>query len=316
MANHKWEADPEAGDRWIDRRLATLTLDRDWNPDAGGALARLRERRHARGIAVRRWIWTSVAASVTTVVLMLIPASRACAEQPGKCVQRILHTQTAANTDRSSATAESASPVGVPLREPAAPQPAEVAPLSNATAPAASTSGFREFGSVAAPACLEVYIDFDCAHCGAFVRDVVPRLSEEYVATGKVKLLYRDFPLPNHPYAQLAARYADAAGALGYYGAAMEQLFKTRQVWEESGDVDSQIAQALPGAVMKRLRARVKSDPGLDAALLADAAAGRADHLDRTPFVVVVSGEKREAIVEAPLSFDVVREKLDALLKQ
>ena len=161
---------------------------------------------------------------------------------------------------------------------------------------------------------MDIYIDFDCGHCGAFVRDVVPPLRAQYVDTGKVKLVFHSYPLPTHPYAMLAARYADAAGALGYYGAAMEQLFATRQTWDENGDVDSQVAQVIPVEAMQRLRVRVRNAGEADPALSADVAAGQADHLDRTPFVVVAAGGKRQAITETPLSFEAIAEKLDSLL--
>jgi protein-disulfide isomerase len=313
MANHKWENSLRAEDRWVEGRLASLESDRGWVPDAGVALALLRERRHARRIAARRWIWTTIAASATMAVLMTIPASRACAQQPGACVQRIFHT--------SAGTAVTSPPlVAVPSVGPAVPESSarpggihspQIAPVGPETPPA----DFREIGSVSAPVCVDIYIDFDCGHCGAFVRDVVPRLRAKYVDTGRVKLVLHNYPLPSHPYARLAARYADAAGELGYYGAAVEQLFATRQTWDESGDIDSQIAQVIPADAMEQLRVRLRNGGEADPALSADVAAGQADHLDRTPFVVVAAGGKRQAITETPLSFEAIARELDLKLK-
>ncbi len=176
-------------------------------------------------------------------------------------------------------------------------------------APLPLIGNFKEVGSASAPVSVEVYIDYQCVHCESFVRDVTPLLVEQYVGTGKVRLLYRDFPLPTHRYAKLAAYYADAAGELGYYDTAMKQLFATRQAWSVSGDIDTQIAQVLPVGIMEKLRDRMKNDADPDAALAADLAAGQEDRLDRVPFVVIVSGGKRQAITETPLSFDVLKEQ-------
>ena len=37
MANHKWESNLPAEDRWVEGRLASLESDREWAPDAGAA---------------------------------------------------------------------------------------------------------------------------------------------------------------------------------------------------------------------------------------------------------------------------------------
>jgi protein-disulfide isomerase len=188
--------------------------------------------------------------------------------------------------------------------------PRTAAVVNKVTAPPVQTN-FKEQGSPSAPVTIEIYVDFECMHCEDFVQDVVPRLAEQYVQTGKAKLLYRDYPLPSHPHARLAARYADAAGELGLYREAMTQLFATRKDWSESGDIDSAIAEVLPAEVMEKVRERVKIDARIDDGLAADLAAGVADHLKFTPFVVVVSGGERHAMIQAPVTFEVLSRYLD-----
>lgn len=175
---------------------------------------------------------------------------------------------------------------------------------------------FKSEGSEDAPVTVEVYLDYDCVHCADFVREVLPPLMEEYVRTGKIRLLFRDFPMPNHRFANLAARYADAAGALGYYDAAMKQLFRTREAWSETGDIDMEVAQVLPPDVMTRLRDSLKTDTKLAEGIGADRAAGQGDRLDRTPFAVIVYEGKRQAIADAPLSFEVLKSRIDGLPRQ
>ena len=55
------------------------------------------------------------------------------------------------------------------------------------------------------------FSDFECPFCGRFYTQTLPQLKEEYFDTGKVKLVYRDFPLSFHPQAQPAAEAAECA---------------------------------------------------------------------------------------------------------
>ncbi|MET0772010.1 MAG: thioredoxin domain-containing protein [Candidatus Limnocylindrales bacterium] len=50
----------------------------------------------------------------------------------------------------------------------------------------------RAVGAPDAPITIEVWEDFQCPACGMFARSTEPRLLEEYVGTGKVRLVYRD----------------------------------------------------------------------------------------------------------------------------
>jgi protein-disulfide isomerase len=193
------------------------------------------------------------------------------------------------------------------------PSPTIVAAVAK---PKMATANFKEYGSGSAPVCLEIYIDFDCVHCANFVRDVAPGLMADYVEAGKVRLRYRDFPLPTHRFAKLAARYADAAGQLGYYDAVMTHIFETRTAWDENGDVDTEVAQVLPSDVMEKVRDRLKSDPKVDDIIAADQSAGLADHLDRTPFGVIVYEGQRRAITDAPLTLESLKKRIDEVLEK
>ncbi|MDE1970505.1 MAG: DsbA family protein [Patescibacteria group bacterium] len=52
------------------------------------------------------------------------------------------------------------------------------------------------------------FSDFECPFCRVFWRDTFPALKKEYIDTGKVKFVYRNFPLSIHP---MAVPYAEAA---------------------------------------------------------------------------------------------------------
>lgn len=56
---------------------------------------------------------------------------------------------------------------------------------------------YREmiFGDPNAPVTIVEYASLTCSHCAAFHNMVLPQLTEEYIDTGKVRLVFRDFPL-------------------------------------------------------------------------------------------------------------------------
>jgi protein-disulfide isomerase len=69
--------------------------------------------------------------------------------------------------------------------------------------------------------------DYQCPSCRAFWREVEPRLRKEYVDTGKVKLVFADFPLVQiHPEAMLAAMAVDCAGDQDKYWQYHDKLFR------------------------------------------------------------------------------------------
>ncbi len=73
-------------------------------------------------------------------------------------------------------------------------------------------------GNQAAPVTLIEFSDYQCPFCGAFYKNTEITLKKDYVDTGKVKLVYRDFPLTQiHPGAQKGAEAARCAGDQGKY---------------------------------------------------------------------------------------------------
>jgi protein-disulfide isomerase len=69
--------------------------------------------------------------------------------------------------------------------------------------------------------------DYQCPSCRLFWRDVEPRLKKEYIDTGKVKLVFRDFPIvENHPEAIVAAVAAQCAADQGKYWQYHDKLFR------------------------------------------------------------------------------------------
>jgi len=61
------------------------------------------------------------------------------------------------------------------------------------------------------------FSDFQCPFCGKFYSQTLPLIEENYIKTGKVKLVYRDFPLSFHQNAQKAAEAAECADEQGKF---------------------------------------------------------------------------------------------------
>ena len=187
-------------------------------------------------------------------------------------------------------------------------------PQTGAPAPQTSAArSYKESGSSDAAITCEIYSDYECPPCAAFFRNTLPLLVADYVETGKVKLLHRDFPLALHPYAKLAARYANAAGQAGQYDKAVTRLFQTQDIWGTSGDIEAQLAMVLSPAVMRKVRDRVEHDERLDDTVAADQAMGVSDRVRATPTLVVVWKGNRQTISPIP-SYALLKSYLDDLL--
>lgn len=295
------EHDEKDVNRWVDQRLSSLDPPQNWRPDSSAALAQLR-RRGRSGNAPRRhrwWLWATVsatAAAAASIAILLLSAPPACANPLG-C------------TEAAHPAPVVAPPAALPAALPA-PQPK---PAAKPAAAVTRQNNFKESGSLTASVTCELFADYQCPHCAAFYLETLPQLITEYVETGKVRLIHRDFPLSQHPYARLAARYANAAGRLGYYRAAATKLFRTQAVWSGDGDIDRQVAQSVPPTVMKRVRALVNDAPEPDGTLAADEAMAREDHLNQTPTVVIVSKGHR-LVVPCAVTYEQIKAYLDRSL--
>jgi protein-disulfide isomerase len=162
---------------------------------------------------------------------------------------------------------------------------------------AGAAPNFKESGSASAPMTIELYTDYQCPHCREFYLDVLPQLTKEYINTGKVRLIHRDFRLSQMPYSKTATRYANAAGQIGKYDVVAKQLFETQPEWSQNGNLDAEIAKVLAPADMEKVRNLVKNDPHLDDQTVRDEAmAINEDHLTATPTIVIVYKGKRESV--------------------
>ncbi|MGD1070491.1 MAG: thioredoxin domain-containing protein [Bryobacteraceae bacterium] len=180
---------------------------------------------------------------------------------------------------------------------------------------AAPVTNFKESGSPDAPVTIDLYTDYQCPSCRVFYLDKLPALINDFVQTGKVRLIHRDFPLPMHQFGPLAARYANAAGEIGRYDLVSKQLFQTQPEWSQNGNVDAQVTKVLPPGEMQQVRELVKSDPRLEETVKRDTAQGNADGLTETPFMVISgphgSGKREKITGIYGMPYSVLKTYLD-----
>lgn len=55
--------------------------------------------------------------------------------------------------------------------------------------------GERALGNPNAPVTVIEYVSLTCPHCASFHRDVFPRVKREYIDTGKIRFIVREFPI-------------------------------------------------------------------------------------------------------------------------
>ncbi|HLC90548.1 MAG TPA: thioredoxin domain-containing protein [Candidatus Nanoarchaeia archaeon] len=80
-------------------------------------------------------------------------------------------------------------------------------------------------GDKDAPVTIVEFSDYECPFCARFYSETLGQIDEQYNKTGKVKLIYRDFPLSFHQQAQKAAEAAECAGEQGKYYEMHDKLF-------------------------------------------------------------------------------------------
>jgi protein-disulfide isomerase len=149
--------------------------------------------------------------------------------------------------------------------------------------------GERAIGRADAPATVVEYFSLTCTHCAAFARETLPDVKKNLVDTGKLRLVFRDFPLD-----QVALTAAMVARALPpeRYDPFIEALLASQDRWafgktrEQTLDQLQKIA-ALAGMPRATFDATV-ADTGLrDAIVAAQAAAEKQYHVDSTPTFII-----------------------------
>lgn len=136
-----------------------------------------------------------------------------------------------------------------PLASTAPTQP--VVPAAAPTSAKVSVDDDPVLGDKNAPVTLIEFSDYECPFCKRHYEETYSQLKRDYIDTGKVKLVYRDYPLPFHdPLATTEAIAANCArdqgGDVAYFKIHDEMFTQTtsngnglskEKLWKIAGDL-------------------------------------------------------------------------------
>jgi len=88
-------------------------------------------------------------------------------------------------------------------------------------------------GNPDAPITIVEFSDFQCPFCAKFHSTTLPQLEVNYIDSGKVKFVYRDFPIQNiHPNAVPAALASECADEQGMFWEYHDLVFENQKKWQ------------------------------------------------------------------------------------
>lgn len=150
--------------------------------------------------------------------------------------------------------------------------------------------------------------DFQCPACGA-AHPIVTQILQEY--KGKVNFVFRNYPLPMHPNAMIAAEAAEASGAQGKYFDMYNALYSNQKEWSDSKkplDIFLKYANTI-GLDKDKFQKDVESKR-FEAKIKKDVADGDAVSVQATP-TFFINGVKQTG----GLPYDEFKAKIDLALK-
>ena len=100
--------------------------------------------------------------------------------------------------------------------------------------------GERILGRADAPVTLTEYASFPCPHCAALHRGALVQIKKEYIDTGRVRLIYRDFPLDQT--AEAASMMARCAAPNRYFPL-VQMLYRSQLNWARARNPSAALAQ-------------------------------------------------------------------------
>ena len=141
-------------------------------------------------------------------------------------------------------------------------------PAGNIVAGKSDTESVHVRGNPDAPVTLEEFADFQCPPCGIFA-SFEEELLREY--DSRLRIVFRNFPLPAHEHAREAAVAAEAAGFQGKFWEMHDVLYREQAVWSKApsprelfesyaGTIGLDVDQFKKDIDSEKVRERVDSD--------------------------------------------------------
>jgi len=171
--------------------------------------------------------------------------------------------------------------------------------------------GAYSIGDPNAPITIIEFTDYQCPYCERHFSQTLPSLKADFIDTGKVRYVFKDFPLTTiHPQAVLAAAAARCAGAQDAYLPMHDALFANQSSWSglfNAADLFERYAVDL-GLDGDAFRACLDSGE-METAVLADQAQGFEFGVNGTP-AFFINGY----LVSGALPYDSFNQALTGML--
>ena len=86
-------------------------------------------------------------------------------------------------------------------------------------------------GDAKAPVTVIEYASMTCSHCATFTEKTFPELKKRYIDTGKVRFIFREFPLDQLAAAAFMLARCSAETDSSKYFTLVDTMFKQQRVW-------------------------------------------------------------------------------------
>lgn len=167
-------------------------------------------------------------------------------------------------------------------------------------------------GPAKAPVAIVEYASMSCPHCAGFEQNVFPMLKSKYIDSGKVRFVFREFPLDIKAVAASMLARCVAGDHVGKYFEAVDALFKAQdQLMEHTTDTLKLIGKQLAGMGEEAVETCIKDQTMLDRLKADQKYAFKTLKVDATP-TFFINGER----LKGAMSFEELDQKIRSLLKR
>ncbi|MDE2600803.1 MAG: DsbA family protein [Bradyrhizobium sp.] len=166
-------------------------------------------------------------------------------------------------------------------------------------------------GPANAPVTITEFASMTCPHCAAFNADVFPKIKSTYIDTGKIRYIFREFPLDIKAAAGSMLARCIAKDDAGKYFAVVDMLFKQQSDWvmKNTTETLTRIGKQA-GLSQEQVEACLKDQALLDKIAADQKYATDILKVNSTP-TFFINGD----VIKGEASFDEFDKKIKSLLK-
>jgi protein-disulfide isomerase len=166
-------------------------------------------------------------------------------------------------------------------------------------------------GPATAAVTITEYASMTCPHCAAFNAEVFPKIKSAYIDTGKVRYVFREFPLDIKAAAGSMLARCIAKDDSGKYFAVVDMLFKQQSDWVMKNTTETLARIGKQAGLSQQAVEDCLKDQALLDKIAADQKyASDVLKVNSTP-TFFINGE----VIKGEASFDEFAKKIDPLLK-